>query len=54
MLRKSAIKNLSLVGRRGIVQSAFSIKEIKELCRIDNLNVYLMKDEFENSFNEES
>lgn len=43
-----------MIGRRGLVQSAFTIKEIKELCRIDNLNVYMLKEEVENSYNEES
>lgn len=30
-LKRSNLRNLSLVGRRGVVQTAFTIKEIREV-----------------------
>ena len=36
-LRKSQIRSISIVGRRGLVQSAFTIKEIREMSRLVKL-----------------
>lgn len=35
-LRKSSIKNVNIVARRGVLQSAFSNKEIRELLELSN------------------
>lgn len=43
-----------MIGRRGAVQSSFTIKEIREISRIPKLKVYAMFNEFKESFNEES
>lgn len=37
-LRKSTVKNIRIVGRRGLLQSAFTIKEIRELIREPGVN----------------
>lgn len=36
-LKKSSVKNINIVGRRGVVQSAFTIKEIREISRIKDV-----------------
>ena len=53
-LKKSSIKNLSIIGRRGVIQSAFSIKEIREISRIQNLQMYVFREEFDASINDAS
>jgi hypothetical protein len=53
-LRKKHINSISLIGRRGAVQSAFTIKEIREISRIPGLKLYALKQEILNSFNEAS
>ena len=53
-LKKSYIRSIQMIGRRGAVQSSFTIKEIREISRIPKLKVYAMFNEFKESFNEES
>ena len=53
-LQKSGVRNLQIVGRRGVVQSAFTIKELREVSRIDNIKLYVMRSEFDSSMNEAS
>jgi len=36
-LKKLKLKNLSVIGRRGVIQSAFTIKEIREISRIEKV-----------------
>lgn len=43
-----------MFGRRGAVQSSFTIKEIRDISRIPKLKVYAIFDEFKDSLNEES
>lgn len=43
-----------MIGRRGAVQSSFTIKEIREISRIKGVRLFVMRDEFEEGFNEES
>lgn len=38
-LRKSAVESVTVVGRRGHVQAAFTIKELRELTKIDGVAV---------------
>jgi adrenodoxin-NADP+ reductase len=53
-LKKSNIRSLQIIGRRGVVQSSFTIKEIREIFRIPGVKLYAMRDEFMESMNEES
>jgi hypothetical protein len=43
-----------MIGRRGVVQTSFTIKEIREVSRIPGIKLYAMMDEFEKSMNDES
>ena len=43
---------MQLIGRRGAIQSSFTIKEIRELSRI--VTLYAMRSEFDASLNEAS
>ena len=45
-LRKSKVRSIQVIGRRGAVQSSFTIKEIREVSRIKGIKLYIMKDEF--------
>ena len=53
-LKKSEIWSIQIIGRRGAVQSSFTIKEIRELSRIPRLKIYAIFNEFKDSLNEES
>jgi hypothetical protein len=48
------VKNIQIIGRRGVVQSAFTIKEIREISRIDKVQIYMFRNEFERSMTEAS
>lgn len=43
-----------MIGRRGVVQTSFTIKEIREVSRIPGIKLYVMRNEFEESMNDES
>ena len=54
-LKTSAVRDVHMVGRRGAVQSAFSIGELRELATsVEGIRVCLQKDEVERSENEAS
>lgn len=53
-LKDSNIENIHIIARRGLMQSAFTIKEIRELSKIEGINLIIYKDEIENSLNENS
>jgi len=53
-LSKNKIKNIHIIARRGLVQSAFTVKELREVSRLNNVNIYVLKSEIENSLNENS
>jgi hypothetical protein len=53
-LRKSRVSSIQMIGRRGAVQSAFTIKEIREVSKIKGVRLFAMRDEFEASLTEES
>lgn len=44
-LKRSQIKNIHMVGRRGHVQSSFTIKELRELSRLANATCLISKEE---------
>lgn len=43
-----------MIGRRGITHAAFSIKEIRELASLENLQTYMVLPEIEDSLTEAS
>ncbi|CDW82125.1 UNKNOWN [Stylonychia lemnae] len=53
-LMKLKLKNLSVIGRRGVIQSAFTIKEIREISRIENVQLYMFREEYDQSRNDQS
>lgn len=53
-LAQSKLHTIEMVGRRGITQSAFSTKEIKELCNLDGVTTYMIRDEVESSMTDSS
>jgi len=44
-LKTSQVQNIQAVARRGITQTAFTLKEIREVSAIEGLELYMMKDE---------
>jgi len=54
-LRKSQIERIHVIGRRGLVQSAFAMKELKEiLTSVDDVELYILQDEVLSSHTIES
>jgi NADPH-dependent glutamate synthase beta subunit-like oxidoreductase len=51
---KNKVKNIHIIARRGLVQSAFTVKELRELNRASNNNIYMLREEIESSLNENS
>jgi len=51
---KIKTKNIHIIARRGLVQSAFTVKELRELNRVSENNIYILRDEIANSLNENS
>ena len=43
-----------MIARRGINQSAFTTKEIRELTALDDLELYMIRQEYEDSMTEAS
>ncbi|KAI9905394.1 hypothetical protein PsorP6_013670 [Peronosclerospora sorghi] len=48
-LRSSSLKKVSIVGRRGSVQAAFTIKEIRELIKVNDVSCIVNPDDLERS-----
>ena len=53
-LKKSNIRSIQMIGRRGVVQTSFTIKEIREVSRIPGIKLFALKDEYLDSMNDES
>jgi hypothetical protein len=53
-LKNSNLRSIQMVGRRGVIQTAFTIKEIREVSKIKGIKLYALKEEFLRSMNEES
>ncbi|XP_006614199.1 NADPH:adrenodoxin oxidoreductase, mitochondrial isoform X3 [Apis dorsata] len=47
-LSKSKIRKVSLIGRRGPLQAAFTIAELREILKLNNCETYWRKDDFIN------
>ena len=41
-LSKSKVHTVEMVARRGITQAAFTTKEIREICALDELELYMI------------
>jgi adrenodoxin-NADP+ reductase len=46
-LKDSAVKSISIVGRRGHVQAAFTTRELRELVNLQNVGVFMSAEDFE-------
>lgn len=51
IIKKPDINSVSLVARRGIYQSAFTTKEMREISKIKDVKIYLFKEDIEKSRN---
>ena len=47
-------KNVILYGRRGIVQSSFTTKELREMTKLDGVDLYLVQEDLDRSMTEVS
>jgi adrenodoxin-NADP+ reductase len=45
------IKNVTLYGRRGLVQSSFTTKELREMTKLKDVKLYITKEDLERSMN---
>jgi len=52
--RTCPTENIIIVGRRGCIQAAFTTKELREIMKMEDVEVYLMKSDIEKSLNEAS
>lgn len=46
-LKNSSVETITIIGRRGHVQAAFTIKELRELTKIPNVSVNILKSELQ-------
>mmetsp|Transcript_14244 Transcript_14244/g.34734 ORF Transcript_14244/g.34734 Transcript_14244/m.34734 type:complete len:502 (+) Transcript_14244:226-1731(+) len=53
-LEESKISHVSIIGRRGPAQAAFTIKELRELTRLDGVRCVISRDEIEKGSNSAS
>ena len=53
-LSKSKVHAVEMVARRGITQAAFTTKEIRELCALDELDLYMIRQEYDDSMTDAS
>ena len=51
---KIFILKIIIIGRRGVVQSAFTTKSLRELFNLENTEIYVLKEEFDESLSEAS
>lgn len=53
-LSRNRIKNIHIVARRGLVQSSFTVKEMRELSHMENVKIYVLREEIASSLNTNS
>ena len=53
-LKGSSVSDIHMIGRRGALQSAYTIKELRELTKLAAAKVLISKDDFQQSCNEAS
>ena len=51
---RSNIHTVEMIARRGINQAAFTTKEIRELTALEDLELYMIRQEYEDSMTEAS
>lgn len=54
VLAESKVRRVAVVGRRGTAQAAFTIKELRELTKLDGVGCVIQKDELARSLTEAS
>lgn len=54
VLSNSNVRRVHIVGRRGHVQAAFTIKELREMTRIQDTHMFVLRDEFQKGKTEAS
>ena len=54
VLRRTHLSDVSIVGRRGHIQSSFTIKELRELSRLDGVSLRLLESELSRGLSEAS
>ena len=47
LLKRGQVRSISIIGRRGAVQSSFTIKEIREVSKIKDVRMFVLREEFE-------
>lgn len=52
ILKQPVINSVSLVARRGLYQSAFTTKEIREISKLENVEMYVFDQDLKESQNE--
>jgi len=52
--KKSSTENIFVVGRRGCIQAAFTTKELRELFKMEDVELYLIQDDINSSLTEAS
>ena len=53
-LSRSNIHTIEMTARRGITQAAFTTKEIREICALEDLDLYMVQQEYEDSMTDAS
>jgi adrenodoxin-NADP+ reductase len=48
-LSQSKVKNIHIIGRRGLTHAAFTIKELRELSKVEGVKIFTNKNEIEES-----
>jgi adrenodoxin-NADP+ reductase len=53
-LKESSVEEVVIIGRRGHIQASFTIKEIRELTKLDDVSVHISQAELDSSMTEVS
>lgn len=53
-LGETSIEHVSIIGRRGLVQGAFTIKELRELTKLDGVSFHVQQEDLDKSMTESS
>ena len=54
LLSENQINSIDVIGRRGVIQSACAVKELKDLLNESTFSVHVLKNEFEKSMTDQS
>jgi adrenodoxin-NADP+ reductase len=50
-LTSSSVKNISMIGRRGCVQASYTIKELRELTKLNDVSINIFQKDLDSSLN---